>query len=445
MLIVDDEAAFRQMMVAAVEGHGRRCRAVSSGEGALEDAQLQAPGLVFLDLRLGVGVMDGIATLRALQAQHAGLPVVLVTGYGDVRLAVEAMRLGALDFLEKPLDLAELRRILDAVVPSAHPEAKASPVRFGGIEPAPGPIRAMLELLELAAASSVPLLVTGESGTGKELVASFAHERSAYSNGPMVKVNCAAIPGELLESEMYGVEKGAFTGAQRSTIGRFREADGGTLLLDEIGELDLSLQAKLLRVLQDKLVQPVGSGRSHQVDLRLVATTNRDLHRAIEQGRFREDLYFRLAVFELVIPPLRERPGDILPLARLLARELAEGRVPRLAPETEARLQAHPWPGNVRELRNVMERAVILSRGGVIQPGHLPPGMSNASRVPEPPAASDRSGSPTTLLEIERQLIVDTLAANAGNRSKTARDLGLSRRALYYKLDRLGLGARKDS
>jgi len=427
------------MMQTAVRRHGHRCRTAPSGEDALRSAYSDPPSLVFLDLRLGAGVMDGLQTLRALLAQQPALPVVLVTGYGDVRLAVEAMRSGALDFLEKPIDLAEVRRILDATTQAQPPATQQEPIRFGGIEPAPGPFRAMLELLTLAAGSSAPLLVTGESGTGKELVAAYAHERSSYAKGPLVKVNCAAIPSELLEAEMFGVEKGAFTGSLRSTKGRFREADGGTLLLDEIGELDLALQAKLLRVLQDKLVRPVGSERSHQADLRLVATTNRDLHQAIDQGRFREDLYFRLSVFELAIPPLRERPEDILPLASLFARELSDGRAPRLASETQARLQAHAWPGNVRELRNVVERAVILARGGVIQPVHLPLGLSVEPRTSGPVGTSRRPSGRSTLQETERQLIVDTLAANSGNRSQTAKDLGLSRRALYYKLERYGL------
>ncbi|MBN1336057.1 MAG: sigma-54-dependent Fis family transcriptional regulator [Deltaproteobacteria bacterium] len=423
------------MMVAAIQRHGHTVCEAASGEEALGMAARRRPALVFLDVRLGPSRMDGLETLVALREQDADLPVVLVTGYGDVKQAVQAMKSGALDFLEKPVDLSEIRRILDAVAPL---DRVADPIRgfpFGGIVPAPGPFRDMLELLELAAPSLVPLLVLGESGTGKELVAAWAHAHGPHPGGPLVKVNCAAIPGELLEAEMFGVEKGAFTGALRATRGRFRDADGGTLLLDEIGEMDLSLQAKLLRVLQDKWVQPVGGSQGHTVDVRVVATTNRDLHRAIEQGRFREDLYFRLAVFELLVPPLRDRPADILPLARHLAQEAAQGRPVRLAPETEARLQAHPWTGNVRELRNVVERAVIVARGGVLQPSHLPPGFDEASEPPMP-TGPERP----TLQEQERRLILETLAANEGNRTRTARDLGLSRRALYYKLERYGIG-----
>ena len=447
VLIVDDEAPFRQMMEAAVSRYGYACRAVASGEEALATVQRQAPGLVFLDLRLGAGQMDGLQTLTALRAVVADLPVVLVTGYGDVRQAVAAMKAGALDFLEKPLDLAQVRRVLDQVLPRAPvPEQEGQALSFGGIQPAPGPFRATLELLELAAPSSAPLLVTGESGTGKELVAAYAHQHGPHPQGPLVKVNCAAIPGELLESEMFGVEKGAFTGALRATPGRFREAHGGTLLLDEIGEMDLGLQAKLLRVLQDKVVQPVGGGPPRQVDVRIVATTNRDLRQAIQQGAFREDLYFRLAVFELQVPPLRERFADVLPLARLFLRELAEGRSLRLAAETEALLRAHRWPGNVRELRNAMERAAILARGAVIQPAHLPPDLRRAAAPATPgdghaaqSVAGEARPGPTTLQQQERRLILETLAANGGNRAKTARDLGLSRRALYYKLERYGI------
>ena len=437
VLIVDDEEPFRRMMQAAVQRHGHRARGLSSGEQALAMMERAPAMLVFLDLRLGQGVMDGLETLRALRSGHPDLPVVMITGYGDVRLAVEAIRAGALDFLEKPVDLAEVRRIIDAVQPGVGRPEQGEPSQFGGIVAAPGAFRDTLELLSLAADSTAPLLVTGESGTGKELVAAYAHEHSRYAAGPLVKVNCAAIPGELLESEMFGVEKGAFTGALRATRGRFREAHGGTLMLDEIGEMDLGLQAKLLRVLQDKQVQPVGGGRSHQVDVRVVATTNRDLRQAIDGGQFREDLFFRLAVFELQLPPLRERPGDILPLARLFVRELAEGPTPRLSASTEALLHGHAWPGNIRELRNALERAVILARGGTIQPAHLPPGMTPRSVATPPP---EPSTAPSTIRDMERQLIVDTLTANDGNRSQTAKALGLSRRTLYYKLDRYGLG-----
>ncbi|MFH1464218.1 MAG: sigma-54 dependent transcriptional regulator [Pseudomonadota bacterium] len=435
VLVVDDEAPFRRMMLDAVRRHGHQGVGAASGEEALARDDLGRAGLVFLDLRLGPGNMDGIAVLEALRARLPELPVVLVTGYGDVRLAVRAVHAGALDFLEKPLDLAEVRRIVDAVLPADPPEAEAAPLAFGGIVPAPGPMRDTLELLSLAAGSEAPLLVTGESGTGKELVASYAHEHGPRPQGPLVQVNCAAIPGELLEAEMFGVERGAFTGATRSTLGRFREADGGTLQLDEIGELDLALQAKLLRVLQDGRIQPIGGSHAHPVQVRLVATTNRDLRQAIAAGRFREDLYFRIAVFELRLPALRERPDDILPLARGFLRELAEGRSPRLAPAAEERLQEYRWPGNIRELRNVMQRAVILARGGTIQPGHLPPGLAARVTPPEPPAPA----AATTVRDMERQLILDALAACGGNRSEAARRLGMSRRALYYKLERYGI------
>jgi len=411
---------------------------VGSGEEALEAMGRATPALVLLDLRMRPRALDGLATLREIRARHGDLPVALITGYGDVPSAVAAMKLGALDFLEKPIDLDDVRRLVGEVVSpeqDVSPPATA-PLPFGGITPVDPHLQRRLQLLAAAAASSAPVLISGESGTGKEVAAAFVHDRSPRAAGPFVKVNCAAIPSSLLESEMFGHEAGAFTGAHQAVTGRFEAADGGTLLLDEIAEMDPSLQAKLLRVLQEKELERVGATTTRKVDVRIVATTNQDLQQAIAAQSFREDLYFRLNVFEVVLPPLRDHPADILPLARHFIERYAPEQRRKLAVETEQLLQAHSFPGNVRELGNAMERAVILARGGVIRPEHLPPTMVAAS--PEAQlVAAPRAG--TTVQQMERELIVTTLAAHEGNRTHAAKALGLSRRALQYKIKRYGL------
>ncbi len=440
VLIVDDEEAFRRMLEATVRAAGFDVDTADSGERALEVVAARVPDLVFLDLRMGARRMSGIETLQAVRASGIDVPVVMVTAFGDVQAAVGAMKAGALDFLEKPIDLEEIRRILRAVLlpdgrEAPSPERPAIP--FGGITPADGPMRAALELLDAAARSDVPVLISGESGTGKELAASFVHERSARSSGPLVKVNCAAIPAGLLESEMFGCEPGAFTGAL-AREGRFAAAAGGTLLLDEIAEMDPALQAKLLRVLQEKEFEPVGQTRTRRVDVRIVASTNRRIADAISSGAFREDLYFRLNVFEVILPPLRHRPADILSLARHMLRKMPADRPRRLAIGTEELICAHLWPGNVRELANALERASIMARGGVIRPEHLPPDIGRASlsgRDPQP--FSPRAGA--SVHEMERELIERTLAATGGNRTRAAGSLGMSRRALLYKIKRYGI------
>ncbi len=441
VLIVDDDPAFREMLAAAVGGAGYTARTAASGEEALAAAEREIPDLVFLDQRMGVRALSGLQTLSALHDACGELPVVMVTAYGDVQTAVAAMKAGALDFVEKPLDLAEVRRILgDVLGPRDKERAAVTRQAFGGIVPATDAMQRALDLLDAAARSEAPVLVTGESGTGKELAAVFVHERSARRGQKLIRVNCAAIPSGLLEAEMFGHAAGAFTGAVHAREGLFAEASGGTLLLDEIAEMDAGLQAKLLRVLQHKEYQVVGSNRTCGADARIIASTNRPIPQAIRSGALREDLYYRLAVFEVPLPPLRERGADVLPLARRLLGELAGDRPRRLSEEAESALLAHHWPGNVRELRNALERAAILARGGVIRPEHMPPTLTagRSPRAGSTPAAVPRAG--TSVHEIERALIAETLAATGGNRTRAAESLGMSRRALQYKLKRYGLG-----
>ncbi len=440
-LIVDDEKAFRTMLEAAVTAAGFPVQTASSGEKAIACIEKELPGVVFLDQRMGPQSMTGLETLEAIRERYQELPVVMVTAFGDVQCAVAAMKAGALDFLEKPIDFNDLRRILQELLAVGDfvdtPGERRS---FGGIVPSGDAMQSTLELLEACAQSDTSVLVTGESGTGKELAASFVHGHSGRKNGPFIKVNCAAIPAALLEGEMFGWESGAFTGATRSREGRFAEANRGTLLLDEISEMGIDLQSKLLRVIQEKEFHPLGASRPRKSDVRIIASSNRSIPEAIAAGLFREDLYYRLNVFEVLLPPLRERAGDILPLARHFIETLATDRPRRLSSDATQLLMEYDWPGNVRELRNAMERAVILARGGVIHPDHLPPNVRGGPKRPRSlPSVSSVLRAGTSVQEMERALIAETLNSTDGNRTHAAEILGMSRRALLYKIKRYGL------
>jgi DNA-binding NtrC family response regulator len=352
-----------------------------------------------------------------------------------IRDAVGAMRDGALNYLEKPVDLDELCSMVneaigarDAAVPPATPGFQA-PADIVAESPA---MRDVLRDAALVAPFDSRVLLTGESGTGKEVVAKLIHAWSPRQAHALLSINCAAIPENLLESELFGHDRGAFTGAVEARVGRFEEAHGGTLFLDEIGEMPPALQAKLLRVTQDGSFQRLGSNRVFQTDVRLIAASNRDLDAEVAKGRFREDLYYRLNVIEIRLPPLRERRADILPLANHFAQRYGGGR-PRFSPAVATRLALYGWPGNVRELQNAMERAVLMARGGIILPEHLPRRLVEASgpALPEPEAPAGR------LQEVEDMLILQALREHGYNRTETASALGISRRALIYKLRRL--------
>ena len=450
ILIVDDEAPFRKLMEKIVSAAGFDVQCEASGEAALKRVETQVPALVFLDLKMVPGGLDGLQTLERIRNLSAELPVVLITGYGEVGVAVSAMKLKAFDFLEKPIDLNDVRRILRELF--EHTPEGPPKIAFGGLIPASEKFQETLQVMAAAADSSAPILITGESGTGKEVAAEFIHQKSPYSAGPLVKINCSAIPEELLESEMFGVERGAFTGALKSRTGKFELAHKGTLLLDEIGDMKVSLQAKLLRVIQDKQVERLGSGFSRKVDVRILASTNLDLKKQIKLGKFREDLYFRLAVFECYLPPLRERKKDTLPLALYFIKQFSTNRPKRLDSDSERFLINYSWPGNIRELRNAIERSSVLARGGIIRPKHLPPSVLNdtvsASRQDPCAGREERVGSifsnsgikklesGVSIHDIEREIIIEALEANQGNRTQTARNLGMSRRALQYKIKR---------
>ena len=432
ILIVDDDHGQRSLLETFLRGQGYRTQSAASGEAAL---QLLAEGsfaMMISDVRMP-GI-SGIETLRRVRQKHPALPVLLVTAFADIRSAVTAMRDGAVNYLTKPIDLDELlANIRHACAQRAEPVAVAA----GEFKMPPDIVthsplmQAVFRDAAVVAPSDSRVLLTGESGVGKEVVADVIHAWSHRAAGPLVKVNCAAIPENLLESELFGHEKGSFTGAVQQRVGRFEEANGGTIFLDEIGELPLAVQAKLLRVIHDGSFRRIGSARELQTDARVLAATNRDLEAQIAAGQFREDLFYRLNVMEVHIPPLRERPEDIIPLATHFMGQFSRQKS-RFSAAVIAHLTRYAWPGNVRELRNAMERAALLSRGGIVLPEHLP-----ARVVAGATEAAAAGGSAQQLEEIEREAILRTLRKNNYNRTDTAKELAISRRALTYKLQRL--------
>ncbi|MGA4643547.1 sigma-54-dependent transcriptional regulator [Limisphaera sp. 4302-co] len=432
ILIVDDDPGQRSLLESFLRGRGYVTLTASTGEEALAVLQREPVDLLISDVRMP-GI-SGLETLRRARQQNALLPVLLVTAYADIREAVGAMRDGALNYLPKPIDLEELlQHVRQATGQSAdRTDLGPLPELPPDVVAVSPQMRALLRDAALVARSETRVLITGESGVGKEVLADLIHAWSPRAHGPLIKINCAAIPETLLESELFGHEKGAFTGATRQRIGRFEEARGGTLFLDEIGDMALPLQAKLLRVIQDGRFQRIGSNLDVHSDARILASTNRDIETAVREGRFREDLYYRLNVVELHVPPLRERPEDILPLATHFLRQFAGGRA-RFAPSVAEILQRYAWPGNVRELRNVMERAALLCRGELVLPEHLPARILRSVEEQGEPGGSEES---LRLEEVERQKILETLQRCGFNRTETARVLGISRRTLVYKLQR---------
>ncbi len=432
LLIVDDDAAQRSLLSSFLQGQGFSIASACSGEEALAMVESKAPAMLISDVR-----MPGISGLELLGRIHEkaqGLPVLLVTAYADVRDAVGAMRDGAVDYLEKPIDLDELLHCVCRTLGIPNGKSAAPSRQYtlpDGIVSQSANMNEVIRVVELVAPSETRVLITGESGTGKEVVADLIHLWSPRASGPFVKVNCAAIPETLLESELFGHEKGAFTGASRSRMGRFEEADNGVIFLDEISEMSPALQAKLLRVTQDGTFHHVGSNVERRTNARILAATNKNMEEEVKKGAFREDLFYRLNVIEIYVPPLRQRHADIPALAHLFASQFAEGKV-RFSPVAMTALELYAWPGNVRELRNAMERAVLLSGSEVILPEHLP------DRI-RPPTSDIRSFGNThdddsRMENFERAIILHTLREHDYNRVKTAKALGISRRALTYKL-----------
>ncbi len=443
ILVVDDEKNTRDGLVRALRGDYAVAEA-ENGQRALEWLETHTADVVLSDLRMPG--LDGMQLLARLLGRDPKPVLILLTAYGNIETAVEAMKRGAYDFLAKPVNLDRLdlllkRALAERQLGAENQRLKAQLDAKYGFENIIGTSPAMQEVFETirqAAPTRATVLIQGESGTGKELVARALHQCSPRREGPFVPVHCAALAPTLLESELFGHEKGAFTGAVERRRGRFELADGGTLFLDEIGEIDAALQVKILRVLEERQFERVGGSETIRVDVRLVAATNRDLRQLVTEGKFREDLFYRLYVVNLTLPPLRDRDGDIVRLAQHYLKSIAaeNGKpVPAIAPEAMDLLAAYRWPGNVRELRNVIERMVVLGTGGKLTVRDLPAAVRGAGGGET--AFASRAGR--VLRDAERQLIEEALRRHKDNRTKAAQDLGISRRTLHRKLNEFGL------
>ena len=430
ILVVEDDTDLREVIMDTLDVAGFSVDGVGDAESALVWLKSHACELVISDVNMP-GI-NGYQLMRNIASQWPQLPVLIMTAYGSISNAVEAMRNGAVDYLEKPFSTEKLVSIAEKYVN----------VEITDEEPVAEDAETLkiFQLAKKVAQTDSSVMIMGESGTGKEVLARYIHRHSPRGNQPFVAINCAAIPENMLEATLFGHEKGAFTGAHQSSAGKFEQANGGTLLLDEISEMDINLQAKLLRVLQEKEVERIGGKKTIQLDVRVLATTNRNIKTEVEKGNFREDLYYRLCVFPLIWKPLRERTDDIIPLAKRMIAEKAEGGNIELDAGAELRLLQHAWPGNIRELDNVIQRALILSSAGVI--------TANDIFIPE----DDTVGSAVDHLELETdnasalgedlkkrefELIIDTLKSLGGSKKQTAEKLGISPRTLRYKLARM--------
>jgi two-component system response regulator HydG len=449
ILVVDDDPGHRITLKTVLKSWNYRVSEAGDGQAAVSIVKDFPCDLILMDVRMAV--MNGIDALKQIKAYNPSIPVVIMTAYSSVESAVEAMKAGAYDYLTKPLDFDELKLTIERAMEhtqlkdenrdlKAQLKNRAQARQIIGTS---SPMRQLLEMVVTVAPSEATILITGESGTGKELIARAIHANSGRSSAPMVTVNCAALTESLLESELFGHEKGAFTGAERRREGWFVRADKGTLFLDEVGEMSMAMQVKLLRVLQEGEIQRVGGETPIYVDVRIIAATNMDLHGMAENGKFREDLFYRLNVVHLHVPSLKERADDIPLLAQHFLNRYAERnrkKIKGFNPQAMHRLLKYPWPGNVRELENAVERAVILSPGHYISEKDLPlsimrPGNGDVDTQP-----SERSEEiDGSLDDIERAAIEKALSKTNGNKSEAARLLGINRRTLYNKLSKYGL------
>jgi two-component system, NtrC family, response regulator AtoC len=466
ILIADDEPNLRRVLAAMLQRDGYEVLQAADGEEAAEMVD-EGIGAIITDLRMPR--RDGMSLLRYVMEEAPDVPVIMITAHGSVDSAVEAVKLGAFDYIEKPFEQEQIRHVVAKAVKQAELQRKVPRTydpndtqlrgRFGIVGESTG-MRQIYGVIEKVADTPSTVLITGESGTGKELVAKALHANSSRSGGPFIKINCAAIPKTLMESELFGYEKGAFTGAVGSKPGRFELADKGTLFLDEIGEIPVEMQVKLLRALQESEFERVGGIRTLKVDVRLITATNRDLERETKAGNFREDLYYRLNVVPLHIPPLRERREDIPLLVEHIVKKFNERlkkQVTGVDPEALERLRAYPWPGNIRELENVLERTLLFCDAPHIRLVDLPPELSITGATPMPMASGvtlvDRPAmtGPTSLKDIvraetervERELIVRALDETSGNVTQAARLLKISRKSLQMKMKEFGLRERE--
>lgn len=448
ILIVEDEDKLRRVLTLHLESRGYEVDAVPSGEEALR--RLEGVSLVLTDLRLPA--MDGLAVLEAARRANAATPVVVMTAFGTVELAVDAMKRGAADFLPKPFSLEHLNTVVEKALEVRQlrdenlrlKEELGQRYRFANIVGSGPKMQEILAAVARVAPTRTTVLLCGESGVGKDLIARAIHHHSTRATQPFVKINCTAIPENLMESELFGFERGAFTGAVTAKPGKFEQADGGTVFLDEIGDVPPAVQVKLLRILQEREFERLGSNKTRKIDVRVVAATNVDLRRALEEGNFREDLYYRLNVFPITIPPLRDRREDIPVLAETFLHRFAKesgAGVRAISPAAMEKLTAYHWPGNVRELENAIERSLIYVRGDTIEAGdiHLDYAPRKGAAPANNGAAGDFLPEGVTLEEHERQLIREALKRSGGNKSQAARLLGLTRNALRYRLAQMGL------
>ena len=437
ILVVDDDQVHRFMLVSMLKEWGWTCAEADDGTTALAAVKKYNYDAILMDVRMAK--MDGREAFSRIQAIYPALPVIIMTAYSSVDDAVEVIQQGAHDYLTKPLDFERLRLTLMRAV-DHHQVAsrrqqsdrleKHLDTQIIGESP---PMLELLDMVRYVAPTEATVLIFGESGTGKELVAEALHNNSERRSKPFIKVNCAALVENLLESELFGHEKGAFTGAEKRRDGKFVQADGGTLFLDEIGETSQAMQVKLLRVLQEQELQRVGGEETVSIDVRIIAATNRDLEKEVAEGRFREDLYYRLNVVMLIVPPLRDRAGDISLLVNYFANKFAQKnrrQLDKITDDCMKYLTRYPWPGNVRELENAIERGIILMRGTEFTEKSLPLPVQNYTLANGSPVADE----PTSLFDVEKQLVIKTLNKTSGNKSEAARLLGITRKTLQNKL-----------
>jgi DNA-binding NtrC family response regulator len=443
VLIVDDEQGVRGVLTEMLRAGGYPAESVSEGREALRALRTSTFDVMITDVRLPD--ISGLELLAVVRDKYPWLPVIVITGYATIDSTIKAMRLGAVDYIPKPFTRDSVMASLELALQSGLAAVRKNDRPYCEIIHGGGSMNGVIELIDKVSRSDATVLITGESGTGKELVARAIHRQGARARQPFVTVNSGALPEGLLEIELFGHTRGAYTGAVTSSLGRFRIADGGTLFLDEVGNMSPAMQVKLLRVIQEQEFSPVGSSDLVKVDVRLITATNLDLEEAVRRGDFREDLYYRLNVIEVALPPLRERREDILPLARhFLARVAETGRKKelKLSPGAVAVLEGYHWPGHVRELQNAMERASVLSEGDTISETDLPvrisgPGSARPAGVPFTPAGG--MSLPRMLEEIERQNIVEALQRFGGVRSRAAEYLGMKRTTLLARMNSLGV------
>jgi two-component system, NtrC family, response regulator AtoC len=449
LLVVDDEQSIRKLCMTIGNSLGYTCSEAENAESAVSRIEQEAPDLILTDLKLPT--QSGVELLRQAKALFPRVEIAIMTGHGSIESAVDAMKLGAYDYIEKPFRVEKMRLLLQRMAEKVRLVTENEFLRervntednLDGIIGASANIQDVLRMISRLKDSRTPVLVSGESGTGKELVARAIHFRGAMAQTPFVAVDCGSLVPTLMESEMFGYEKGAFTGAMKSKAGLFQAANGGTIFLDEIGELPLEMQAKLLRVLQEREVRPVGSNESHSVDVRVIAATNRDLEAAYREGTFRKDLYFRLNVVTVHLPSLRERRSDIPVLVHHFLNRYAPGTNLHVTPTAMKSLLQYEWPGNVRELENCVARAVTLGDRRVIDVNDLPPAIrAEGGGAPQTTFSDGSSLSTTALAEMERMTILKVFEQANGDKALAGRMLGISRATLYRKLKRYNISVR---